>query len=445
MEQSALASLALAFGSLSAQSCKKTIKTDKKILILGAGMAGLAAAQSLKARGVGCIVLEAQDRVGGRVRTNRSLGLAFDEGASWIHGPDNNPLSPIASRAGANTFLTDDDNVEVFDINGTAYSDTVISQAETDYEAALAAVASAANPSQNFMEVFNSLYPQRQSNRLWKYFISSFLEFDTGAPAGQLSAKYFDDDERFRGKDRIITNGYDRLANHLAEGIDVRLQHRVQQIDYSGNTIQVQTNQGSFEADYLILALPLGVLKNNAISFNPALPSDKQQAISRLKMGTLNKYLLQWNTTFWDNSLQYIGYTPEEWGKFNYFVNINKFAANSHALMTFTFGDYSVQAESLTDAQIKDEVMTHLRAIYGSSIPAPQQLLRTRWNTNPNAYGCYSYVAAGSSSADFSTLANAVQNKLYFAGEHTSRDYRGTVHGAYLSGQRAAEALMEQL
>lgn len=97
LEQSGLASLALAFGGLSAQSCKNTIKTDKNILILGAGMAGLAAAQSLKARGVSCIVLEAQDRVGGRLRTNRSLGISFDEGASWIHGPDNNPLSAIMS------------------------------------------------------------------------------------------------------------------------------------------------------------------------------------------------------------------------------------------------------------------------------------------------------------------------------------------------------------
>jgi phytoene dehydrogenase-like protein len=97
----------------------------KTVIVIGAGISGLAAARKLKDKGFTVIVSEAQEKVGGRLRTDRSLGVAFDEGASWIHGPNGNPITRLASRAGANTFLTDDDSVEIFDINGTAYSDSV--------------------------------------------------------------------------------------------------------------------------------------------------------------------------------------------------------------------------------------------------------------------------------------------------------------------------------
>jgi monoamine oxidase len=83
-----------------------------------------------------------------------------------------------------------------------------------------------------------------------------------------------------------------------------------------------------------------------------------------------------------------------------------------------------------------------LKNIYGSNIPNPNGLLRTKWSQNINAYGAYSYATNGTTTADFDTLAKAVNNRLFFAGEHTSRDYRGTVHGAYLSGIREADKII---
>jgi phytoene dehydrogenase-like protein len=85
----------------------------KTVVVIGGGISGLAAAKKLKEKGFNVIVLEAQEKVGGRMRTDRSLGVAFDEGASWIHGPNGNPITSLASQSGANTFLTSDDSVEV--------------------------------------------------------------------------------------------------------------------------------------------------------------------------------------------------------------------------------------------------------------------------------------------------------------------------------------------
>ena len=112
----------------------------KTVIVIGAGISGLAAAQKLKQEGFTVVVLEAQEKVGGRIRTDRSLGVAFDEGASWIHGPNGNPITNLAFESDANTFLTDDDNVKVFDTNGTAYSDNVLTNAEDDFDNAIDAV-----------------------------------------------------------------------------------------------------------------------------------------------------------------------------------------------------------------------------------------------------------------------------------------------------------------
>ena len=418
------------------------ITTDKKILIIGAGMAGLGAARYFKERGVAVTVIEAQDKIGGRLKTDRSLGLAFDEGASWIHGPRRNPITDIAEAAGANTFETDDDNVKVYDVDGAAYSDDTLTEAEEEFEEALYALQGDVNTS--LEEVFYRQYPQYVDNRLWTYMLSAYLEFDTGGDIGELSSLDFYDDEAFRGADLIITDGFDQLTTYLVTDIDIRLNTKVSSIDYSGELVQVNTSSESYEADFVLLTVPLGVLKADVISFTPALSSPIAQAIEKLKMGSVNKYLCVWDAPFWNTDLQYIGYSAETKGKFNYFLNVKKFS-EMYALMTFTFGDYSELAESMSDAEITDEIMVHLRSIYGQDIPAPTHMLRTKWVTNEYSFGAYSFASNGTRTTDFESFERPIDDKLFFAGEHTSRDYRGTVHGAYLSGIREAEKIADML
>lgn len=426
-------------------SCRKDDENispnGKTVVVIGGGISGLAAAKKLNEKGFTVIVLEAQEKVGGRMRTDRSLGVAFDEGASWIHGPNGNPITNLASQSGANTFLTADDSVKVFDTNGTPYSNTVLTNAENQFNSALNAVRNAGTQTQSFQTVFNSLYPTQANDRLWKYMLSAFLEFNTGGDISKLSSKFFDDDEAFNGEDVIITNGYDKVTDFMAQGLDIRLNTRVTGINYSNTKVNITTNGSNIEADYVVVSVPLGVLKNNAITFTPALPANKINAITNTNIGNVNKFLLVWNTPFWDTNLQYIGYTPHTKGKFNYFLNIKKFTP-SNGLMTFAFGDYATVTESMTDNQIINEIMLNLKSIYGNSIPNPTNFLRTKWGQNINSFGAYAYPTNGSTSANFDTLANEINNKIFFAGEHTEREYRGTVHGAYLSGIREADKII---
>ena len=427
-------------------SCKKEGESisskDKIVVVIGGGISGLAAAKKLKEKGFTVIVLEAQEKVGGRIRTDRSLDVIFDEGASWIHRPNGNPITSLSLQSGAKNFLTSDDNVKVFDTTGTAYLDTDLTNNENQFNNAKNAVRRAGTQTQSFQTVYNSLYPTQTNNRLWKYMLSAYLEFDTGGDISKLSSKFFEDDEEFSGEDVIIVNGYDKITDFLAVDLDVRLNTRVSSIDYTNTKINIIANGKIIAADYVVITVPLGVLKNNTITFTPSLPTNKTNAIANTNMGIVNKFLLVWNTPFWDTSLQYIGYTPDTKGKFNYFLNMKKFTS-SNGLMTFAFGDYAALTESMSDIQVINEIMNNLKSIYGNSIPNPTSFLRTKWGQNINSYGSYSFSTNGSTSADFDTLAIQVNNKLFFAGEHTEREYRGTVHGAYLSGLREAEKIID--
>lgn len=432
--------------SLLLNACKSSedlIVTDKTVIVIGAGISGLAAAKKLKERGVNVTVLESQDKVGGRLRTDRSLGIAFDEGASWIHGINGNPITNLAQQSGMTTFETIDESRISFDLGGLKRNASEYDDVEEEYYQMLEDLVKSGNVNQSFEAVFQNIYPARYQDRLWKFFLSTYLTFDTG-DLDKLSSLLYDEGEVFGGVEKISTNGYDRIALYLAKDIDLRLNQRVSKIDYNNGKIKVTHNSAISEADFVIVTVPLGVLKSKSIEFNPSLSSVKQTAIDKIGMNCVNKFLLTWDRTFWDD-VQYISYTPDVRDKFNYFVNVNKFHPSSHALMTFAYAEYGRLTEKMTDQEVTSQIMTHLRDMYGSAVPDPTQMLRTKWSGNPNACGSYSYTAVETKMSYFEDMAEEVDDKLFFAGEHTEVDYFSTVHGAYLSGIREADKIIALL
>lgn len=432
---------ALAPSLLSAGCTKEDLVVDKSVIVVGAGISGLAAAKKLKEKGFSVTILEAQDRVGGRLRTNRSLGVAFDEGASWIHGVNGNPITDLAQKAGMNTFHTNDESILSYDQGGALRSPASYQAAEEAFYNILETLMNSGNPAQSFETVFNAQYPHYATDRLWKFFLSAFLTFDLG-DLDQLSSQLYNEGEEFGGVEKIAVNGYDTIPNYLASGLDLRLNQKVSQVDYSGDKVKVTHNGMVSEADYVLVTVPLGVLKNNVIAFSPALPAAKQTAIQKVGMNCVNKFLLTWDSAFWDD-VQYLSYTPEVSDKFNYFVNVKKFHPSVNALMTFAYADYGRQTESMSDSQVTSAIMAHLKDMYGNSIPDPVQLLRTRWSSNEFTFGAYSFPAVGTEMQHFEDLAEAVNDKVFFAGEHTEVDYFSTAHGAYLSGLREADKIID--
>ena len=424
-------------------SCQDDTLTpiDKTVIIVGAGISGLSAAKKLHEKGFKVKILEAQDRIGGRLSTNRSLGIAFDEGASWIHGIDGNPITTLAQQSGMTTAFTDDESRKSYDIGGVLRNPTIYDAAEDEFYTILNTLNKKGNYTQSFEAVFNNLYPSIVKDRLWKFLLSTYLTFDTG-DVDKLSSLLYNEGEEYTGIEKIATNGYDKIAQFLAKDLNILLNQRVSKVDYSNPNVKISHNGTTTVADYVIVTVPLGVLKANNIQFSPSLPSIKQNAIQKIGMNCVNKFLLTWNTAFWDD-VQYISYTPEAKDKFNYFVNLKKVNPSVNALMTFAYANYARQTETMTDTQVIDEIMSHLKDIYGNKIPNPTNMLRTKWQSNANSFGAYSYTAVGTEMQHFDDLASEINNKVFFAGEHTEIEYFSTAHGAYISGIREADKIID--
>ncbi len=416
---------------------------DKTVVVVGAGISGLAAAQLLKQKGFRVIVLESQDRIGGRLRTNRSLGYAFDEGASWIHGIDGNPITILAQQAGMGTFETDDESRKSYDIGGVLRSSVEYDVAEEELYTILNSLHFQGNPTLSFETVFQALYPLKANNRLWKFLLSTYVTFDTG-DLDRLSSTLYFEGEEFGGPEHIVTNGYDTLAKFLSQGLNIQVNHKVTDIDYTQSRIKITHGTSITEADYVIVTVPLGILKANHIAFTPALPAAKQNAIQKIGMNCVNKFLLIWDTSFWDE-VQYISYSPDEKDLFNYFVNLKKINPGLNGLMTFAYAEQARLTETMTDSELIEKIMMHLKDIYGTGIPYPKHFLRTKWQSNEHTLGAYSYTAVGTEMQHFDDLAEEVNDRLFFAGEHTEADYFSTVHGAYLSGLREAQKIIDLL
>ena len=408
------------------------------VVVVGAGVAGLTAARSLRAAGLQVVVLEATDRVGGRLHSDRSLGVPFDIGASWIHGTDGNPVTALAEDAGALTVELDGEDVVAYDEAGTEYTDAEFAAAEDAFYDLLDAVEAESDDGISVADALDDLLPGWADDRLGRFFLSTYLTFDTG-DLDALSSTLLNEGEEFGGTEVVFAEGYDIIATHLAGGLDIRTSQPVERVVDEGSRVRVVTSTGELRADHCIVTAPLGMLKTGALAFEPPLPQAKVDAIQGVGFSAVAKFLFVWDDPFWDDH-EFIAYTATRPDIFNYFVNVEALHPGSAALMTFAYADEARASEDAEDAELVALVTEHLRAIYGAEVPEPHTMLRSRWVSAPFTQGAYSFTAVGTEMAHFDALA-APHGRVHFAGEHTNREYFSTVHGAHLSGLRAAEEI----
>jgi monoamine oxidase len=182
------------------------------------------------------------------------------------------------------------------------------------------------------------------------------------------------------------------------------------------------------------------VLQQAAVEFDPPLPDAKQTAINRLAMGVLNKVYLKFPKVFWGETIETISYVGENLGEWCDWLSFVPFTGQP-VLMAFHGGDRGFALEKLPDEEIRAGAMKTLRVMFGENLPEPTGMLVTRWGKDPFALGAYSHIPPFASGEDYARLAEPVDDLLFFAGEATSREYPATVHGAYLSGLRAASEM----
>ena len=418
--------------------------TETEVLVIGAGAAGLAAARKLVEWDYDVILLEGAQRIGGRVWTDWSLGLPFEVGAGWIHGPEGgNPVSALARAVGARTFVTDDESFLVFAADGSPVERAKIEASYRELEAIYRRIDDTLERDTSLVQAIRRVSPGFARDPILNWMASAYTEFDTGGPIEQLSAYNFDEDEAYPGDDVVLPGGYEALLAPLADGLDIRLGHPVERIAY-GDGVRVRAKGQDFRADQVICTCPLGVLKGGSIAFDPPLPRSYRQRIERIAMGNVTKIGLKFAEPHWPLETQYFGLMTEEKGRWNYFLNARTFS-DQNVLVGLSVGAYAGKVERLSDEQMTADALEAVRRMFGEGVPAPLEVITTRWSRNPFSLGAYSFSNQGVRPRDFDSLASPIEETLLLAGEHTTFDYHGTVHGALLSGEQAAEILDEEL
>lgn len=430
-----------------AQSQDSNSGKAKRIAVIGAGMAGLAAANHLQKLGHNVTVIEGRERIGGRIWTSTQWpNMPLDLGATWIHGTQGNPLTALADRLNAKRFATNSESAITYGVQGqelttaqTKQLDQVTQQINKRLEAVQddEELESDISVRRAIMPLLKGLDANSDMARMIHFILNSNLEQEYGGSIDQLSAQYFDESKELPGGDKFFAQGFQVITQHLAEGLNIKLSHIIKAIDYSGNQVAITTSRGVVMADQVIVTLPLGVLKSGQIVFKPALPLAKQKSLEKMQMGVLNKCYLRFEKAFWPTNVDWLEVIPAQHGHWAEWISFMR-AAKWPVLLGFNAADRGREIERMSDAEIVQDAMKTLKNIYGNNIPKPIDFQITRWAQDPFSLGSYSFNQVGYKPGQRDTLAASVNGKVFFAGEATHKDYYGTAHGAYMSGLRAA-------
>ncbi len=422
------------------------------MVVVGAGVAGIVAADRLRRAGYDVRILEARRRLGGRVHTWRGWPeTPLDLGASWIHGyAAGNPLTPIADRAGARLVPSSYDS-------GRVHIDPRLKAAGVRAHSGRWARIVEQAERQAHRRPHDESLAEAVRRRVAELHLNGFVEDELafhlnahyttewGADPDALSARTIDEGKEFgpTGEDAFFPDGYDRVAAYLARHLSVERGVTVRRLVLRTSGVRVETSAGVFQARAVVVTVPLGALKHEAIDFVPRLPEQHEQAIDRLGVGVLSKTFLQFEKPFWPIDEDWQEFLGPRHGAWAEWFSLAK--TGPAVLVAFHGGDRARTIESAPADDIRSDAMQTLRSMFGHGIPAPVAMKTTDWSLDRFAHGSYSTNAVGSTRADRVTLGEPVAGRIFFAGEATEPDYSSTVHGAYRTGLRVARQVVAEI
>ncbi|KHN39505.1 Putative polyamine oxidase 4 [Glycine soja] len=448
---------------------KRQCNSPPTLIVIGAGISGIAAARCLHDASFKVIVLESRDRIGGRIYTDYSFGCPVDMGASWLHGACNeNPLAPLIRALGLTLYHTGGDNSVIFDhdlescmlfnIDGHQVPQHIMMEVGDTYKRILAETVKVRDEHPDDMPILQAIsivlnrHPELRQQGLAHEVLQWYIcrmEAWFASDADIIPLKTWDQasaiilEHILTGGHGLMVQGYDPVVKALANDLDIRLNHRVTKISDGYNMVMVTVEDGrNFVADAVIVTVPIGILKANLIEFSPKLPHWKAEAIKDIGMGNENKIALRFDAVFWPN-VEVLGIVAPTSYACGYFLNLHK--ATGHPILVYmAAGKFAYDLEKLSDESAANFAMQQLKKMFPDA-SKPVQYLVSHWGTDPNSLGCYACDLVGMPDDVYERLRAPVGN-LFFGGEAVSMDdHQGSVHGAYSSGVMAAENCQRHL
>ncbi|KAH7034222.1 hypothetical protein B0J12DRAFT_703604 [Macrophomina phaseolina] len=434
------------------QQCRKTT-----VAVLGAGVAGITAAQALSNQSItDFLIIDRNDYVGGRV-AHTTFGRKADGspyvvelGANWIQGlgseggPEN-PIWTLGKKYNVANTYSNYSSILTYNETGAVDYTHLLDEFEDAY--AVAEQNAGYIVTENLQDMSTRAgfslagwKPKKnmaaQAVEWWEW------DWETSYPPSRFSEENnFVIDQR--GFNAFVIGE----ASTFLKANDSRLllSTTVESISYSSDGVTVHNTDGScISAAYAICTFSVGVLQNEVVAFDPPLPDWKQDAIENFQMGTYTKIFMQFNETFWDPDTQFFLYAdPDVRGYYPVWQSLSTegFIPGSNIIFATVVEEESYRIEQQTVEETTAELMDVLRLMFPDvDIPDPIDVMYPRWSLEPWTHGSYSNWPVGTSLEKHQNLRANV-DRLWFAGEANSAEYFGFLHGAWFEGRDVGQRI----
>ena len=396
------------------------------VLVIGAGAAGLAAADALKRAGRSVLVVEARDRVGGRCLTRRLPGVPspVELGAEFIHG---RPEATMALLRKANVAAVDSTRTQRIVLNGKLHDVNIFAQAQH--------VAKSEAKGRDIS--FRTFLARQRLPRLTRTLATMMVQGFDAADPGVISAREVL--EEWSGGSLGLSQprpqgGYGPLLDSLAQDATVQLNTVVSKINWQRSSVEVRGTfcgePWSAWAPRAIITVPIGVL--------PSLVREKRDALKKLASGPVVRIALAFRKAFWEKEHPGVAFFHAPEAPFPTFWT--PLPMHAPLITCWAGGPKAARLTGSSEKKLLAQALASLRRVFPDA-EEPRAYLLHDWQADPFARGGYSYVRVGGTGAR-EELAEPLEDTLFFAGEATDTEQSGTVGGALASGMRAAQQIL---